>query len=67
MFERYADQLGVLLGISACQHEWLAMTKRAPGRVHRWVHRAVIIGGLVVFVVALVALFQGCTAAVHVP
>jgi hypothetical protein len=43
------------------------MTHKPPKSVHRWVHRAIFVGGLVVFIVLLVALFQGCTAAVHVP
>lgn len=42
-------------------------TDRPPESAHRWVHRAIFIACLVVFVALLVALFQGCTAAVHVP
>lgn len=42
-------------------------TERPPEPTHRWVHRAIFFGGWVVFVALLVALFQGCSAAVHVP
>jgi hypothetical protein len=43
------------------------LTERPPESAHRCVHRAIFIAGLVVCVVLLVALFQGCTTAVHVP
>jgi hypothetical protein len=41
--------------------------ERPPQPTHPWVHRAIFVGGLVVFVILLVALFFACNAALHVP
>jgi hypothetical protein len=43
------------------------MAELPPDTRHGWVHRAIFVGGVTVLVVLLIALLQGCAAAMHVP